>query len=81
MDNELIFPPQMNKIFEVLSRGYHICIDDGEMYSDLMENEKFIVSSYGEDYKYNSIEEAMNKVKNSKYASCPNQPMLIYKLK
>lgn len=41
MDNELIFPPQMNKIFEMLSRGYHICIDDGEMYSDLMENEDF----------------------------------------
>ncbi len=46
----------------------------------ILENEKFIVSSGGEDYKYNSLEDAFDKVKRSKYARCPEQSMLVYKL-
>ena len=39
MKNE--FPPQIDKVFESLFRGYHICIDDGEIYNDLTENQSF----------------------------------------
>lgn len=39
MTNE--FPQQMNKVFEALFRGYHICIEDGEIYTDLTQHQDF----------------------------------------
>lgn len=42
MDNEsLIFPSNMDKVFGLLSTGYHLCIEDGETYNSLVENEMF----------------------------------------
>jgi hypothetical protein len=39
MTNE--FPPQIDKVFEALFRGYHICIEDGEIYTDLTQHQAF----------------------------------------
>lgn len=42
MDNyNMTFPPNMDKVFGMLSTGYHLCIDDGAAYEELSENEKF----------------------------------------
>ena len=42
MDNEnLIFPSNMENVFGMLSTGYHLCIEDGDVYNNLVENEIF----------------------------------------
>lgn len=48
MNNENItFPPKMDKVFKLLSSGYHVCIEDGDTYSDLTKNEKFYRKMFG----------------------------------
>jgi len=40
-DENIAFPPNMKKVFDQLSTGYHICIEDGEIYVDLTKNIDF----------------------------------------
>jgi len=35
------FPPDMGDIFGKLSSGYHICIEDGDIYKSLIENANY----------------------------------------
>ncbi len=46
-DYPLTFPPAMKDVFAKLSCGYHVCIEDGDVYTSLMEHYDYYRNLFG----------------------------------